>query len=238
MRKKRTLKKLDINSLVEEFEVLDEKQIINTVGGSYYYNKDTGTFFGVTETGNDVRFIDSSEWWHVSSHDVANAGVLFSDSSVNPYAREAILRSLLPDSVQYVSIQPAAASLTGNAPVAFIVMPSGEIIFGYKSLDSLFDDYNNLQSLMIHESYHWNNGHVEGSPNYSGYTNADEVETIMMQINDPSYQDTTNALKIRVAQSLHQKWGTLKNTPGHTMDDAYRIAGVEGYESGYGYSGY
>jgi hypothetical protein len=88
---------------------------------------------------------------------------------------------------------------------------------------------------MMHESYHWNNGHVPGSPNFSLYTNESEEATIMEQINDPSYQGTTNDFKIRVAECLYQEWAELQDTGEHTLNDAYRIAGVEGYEDGYGY---
>jgi hypothetical protein len=227
----RKIKKLNIDSLIKEFELLDEKQNAGTLGGSYYYNENTGVFLGSTDTGNEVRFLNSSAWSYVKYHEISDAGVLFTDTSVNIYAKDALIRSFLPADAQDVYM----SYLPGNSNyVAQFRYDSGNLMFAYNLLSGYFNDYNNLQSIMSHESYHWNNGHVPGSPNFSGYTDADEVETIMAQINDPSYQGTTNDFKERTAEYLYNKWGSLQDTFGHTLNDAYRIAGINGYGDGYG----
>jgi hypothetical protein len=231
----RKIKKLNINSLIKEFELLDEKQSADTLGGSYYYDIDTGAHLGTTESGNEVRFIESSLWPYAYAHNLNYLGVLFSDAPAK--TKEALICSLLPASAQeYITVQYNSSYLSGGAMAAFLTIGSS-ITFSFSS-SSYFNDYNNLQSVMAHENYHWNNGHVSGSPNYSGYASADEVETIMAQINDSSYQDTTNEFKTFTADYLYQKWGDLKDTLGHTLNDAYRIAGVDGYSDNLGYSGY
>jgi hypothetical protein len=227
----RKIKKLSIDFLIKEFELLDEKQNAGTLGGSYYYDINTGTFFGSTDAGNEVRFIASNEWSYVKDHNLSNAEVLFTEAP-NPCAKEALLRSFLPDSAQDVSIGPFPSNSNYIAGFRY----SGNLIFGYNPSSSFFNGYNNLQNIMNHESYHWDNGHVPGSTSFSGYTTADEVETIMAQINYPSYKDTTNDFKIYTAECLYQKWDiSVKDTSGYTLNDAYRIAGVNGYEAGSGY---
>ncbi|MDR0385526.1 MAG: hypothetical protein LBH60_05570, partial [Prevotellaceae bacterium] len=120
--------------------------------------------------------------------------------------------------------------LPGNSNnVAAFKYASGYLSFAYNHLSSHFNDYSNLQSIMIHENYHWDNGHVPGSPDFSGYAGANELETIVAQINDPTYHDTTNSFREFVAEYLYDNWDNLKDTEGHTLNDAYRIAGVDGY---------
>jgi hypothetical protein len=221
------VKKLGINSLIKEFELLDEKQNAGTLGGSYYYDKDTGAFLGHVGSDSAVRFIDQGQWEIAQCYYIDGQGSSFSEAYVNPFAKETVLRSFLPASAQYVTIQ-TATTYTSNALAAFINnKQSGSIIFGYDPLSSLMNDYNNLQSVMFHESYHWNNGHIYGTSNYSGYSSVNEVDTIMAQINDTFYKDTTNDLKIRTAKYLYDQWGSTQGTLGYTETDARRIAGVK-----------
>jgi hypothetical protein len=229
--KKRKLGKLGISSLIKEFELLDEKQIISTVGGSYYYDKDTGAFFGITETGNDVRFIDSDQWSYVASHDIADAGYLFSEIPDNFSAKAAVLRSFLPAGAQNIGIVNSSSS---SAIAGFEYNNiTGSLTFGYDPFSAYWDDYTNMVNIMYHESYHWNNGHVPGTSGYSGYGPNEEIETIMAQIGGPDYQSTTDDFKIRTGESLYTQWEELgiQDTSGHTINDAYRIANVNGYSS-------
>jgi hypothetical protein len=229
MRKKvmRKLKKLNINSLVKEFELLDEKHNAGTLGGSYYYDVN-GAFLGNVGSDSYVRFVTQQEWEIADCYKINGQGVLFTDAPSN--MQEALICSLLPASAQgYVDVQYGSSSDLNGAVAAFLISGSS-ITFSFDNHSTFFNDYNNLQSVMNHESYHWNNGHVSGS--------ADEVATIMAQINDSSYQGTTNEFRTRTADYLYQEWGNLRDTPGHTLNDAYRIAGVDGYSDNSGYSGY
>jgi hypothetical protein len=219
----RKIKKLNINSLIKEFELLDEKQSAGTLGGSYYYDINTGAHLGITESGNYVRFINSNEWSNVAALDSPDAGYLFTDSSVNIFAKFNLLKSLLPQSAANVYIQ------TGHPNGSVAGFVNGSFFFDPNS--AYFNDYNNLHSMMAHESYHWEYGHVLGSPNYSGYSNVSEIDTIMYQIQAEDYNETTNDFKICTAEYLHSLWPN-KDQFGYTLDDAYRIAKVDGY---YGY---
>jgi hypothetical protein len=113
------IKKLNIDSLIKEFELLDEKQSTGTLGGSYYYNS-YGVFLGHVGSDSDVRFVTQQEWEIADCYKINGQGVLFSDTSASPYAKETLLRSFLPASAQGVYIGPGGQNILEEAIAGFV----------------------------------------------------------------------------------------------------------------------
>jgi hypothetical protein len=230
---KKKIGKMDLAALEKQLILLEDEQKSSILGGSYYYDNNTGAFLGSTTSGNSVRFINSSEWAGVESNNLSDAGIVFTDvQSDNGFARFNLLKSLLPPSAANVTIR----AFRNRSVAGFL-----DGVFYFDPDSTLFNDYNNLQSIMFHESCHWDNGQVIGTSNYSGYSTENEIETIMSQISQSEYNNTTNEFRIYTANYLYNSWPN-KGQSGYTSDDAYRIAKVDGYSEsgyvGYGYAGY
>jgi hypothetical protein len=219
--KKKILKKWNLDALAKEFEVLDREQNRSTVAGTYYFDSCAGTFLGSAGTGDDVRFIHMEDWGVIRLNNTSGAGYLFSNTSVSFLAKSNAIKSMLPASAQNISI--------GNTDQRTAYFNNDGNFF-FDPNNTSFNNFYNLTSVMYHESYHWNSGHVQGTSNYSGYSGVKEIQTIMAQINHPDYSKTTDAFKKETAGYLYGLWrDDLQGQPGYTRNDAYRIAKVTGY---------
>jgi hypothetical protein len=156
------LPRLDMDSMAQEFRLLSDAEQARCLGGVHYYD-DMGQYLGKFGESNELRILNNSyevnEIGSLSSTSTGEInetlGSVFSQSA-NGIARNSIIRKYLTAS--YEGPIYGLESYIDNVPggvAAFV----GQI-FNYKQNDTVFDDYNNLQNIMAHESYHWNSGHT------------------------------------------------------------------------------
>ncbi|MDR1153635.1 MAG: hypothetical protein LBL04_02905 [Bacteroidales bacterium] len=213
------LTKESFGRLRKSFPVADEQTLSGMKGGSYYYDT-SGNFLCFAGSNHDVRVVTYEESLYIHyGQRYDGAGVLF--SQCNSEVQSAILASFLnSESYSSINITSNGSIIAGYATTTNASGTSN--VFIYNSSQSfVWNDYDNLSSTMVHESYHYSSGHIS-----SGLTERqrqqNEIDTILYQVNHSSYTYVTQEYRETTAAYLYEQWSRLglANTSGHTFEDA------------------
>ena len=210
MNKKR-IDRCDLNGLASKFEVISE---IEKYKGQAYYYYPNGTFCGQFGDSPEVRILNdysdvNNLLYNSDPNSINNQGSLFSQSN-NTAAKTAIISCFLPSSYQ------GSIGTTVSQPGAAAQVSSGD--FSYDPSHGSFNNYYNLQNVMVHETEHINQ-HQGGS---TSPTQQREVAAITTATNHSSYVNTTDSYKTSLATQL---WSNAQSL-GYSKEWVSQVTGV------------
>ena len=218
------LPQLDMDSMEQEFGSLSDVEKAKYVGGVHYYDQ-IGQYLGKFGSSNELRILNEShemnEVGGLSSTSPVNEtlGSVFSQSA-NGIAKNTIIRKYLAASYEG-PIYSIESYTTGGTLARFEGAD-----FYYKANDAYFDDYNNLQNMMAHESFHWNNAHTTTPGLTEEQQWKNEEQAILHARYHSSYNGTTSAYKWNLRNYLWETWRKMKKAgleDGYKLEDLDRI---------------
>ncbi len=188
--KKLTKKSLD--ELAKEMPIIDETYQKTFIGGTYYYDIASGTFFGQIGSSDDVRFVNSSEYEMCQNLNAEHYGSTF--VSVSSGTQAAYIKNFFGGTGNII------ISSTTNTDVAGLTA-SGNLVINPNS--SVWVNKNDTSSTLYHEMIHYNANDYTINPNDQNSINQAEFTAFMAQISTAEYQNTSASYKKNTADLLY-----------------------------------
>ena len=185
------LTKKSLNELAKVMPKIAEKQQRELIGCAKYYNHN-GEYLGMIGTGDEMRVISNSDF-DVYAAGIYEEGTLFGIGLLDASDTEkmAVLTNFLPFGITGVEFldepvkgQQAGLDSNGN----FYINKNGFIL----------ENASSIVNTIVHEEYHFDNEHYTGS-----ISDGQELDTLMYQINDSSYENTNQEYRLFVANQLY-----------------------------------